>query len=571
MKIPRQPLEIVNISKSFGEKALFESFSADVSPGEKVGVVGGNGTGKTTLLKILAGLEEASSGTVKLSPEASVGYLPQTMMLEKEKSIWEVATEGVHQTLQALAQLDKMNTGYAEKYGEEGFPDEYARLQDLVEAGDGYQLTTQVEQMLSAMGLDKDFQGTSISELSGGEKMRVSLVRLLATKPNLLILDEPATHLDLKGRLWLEEFLEKYAGTVVMVSHDRRLLSDCDTIWNLEDGQVTSYTGDYESFRQQYAQEQKRKLEEYEQLRQEGKSLERALQQEQTRAARSARKGRKAPDKDKFAAGKRADTASRTAGRRTRELTAQQNAVRVRLENEKPQTGVEFRFGLETDTKKGKRLVALGNVSVGYGETVVVSGVNLHIACGDRLVLLGENGVGKSTLARALARVPEVTVKGEVEADEYPAGYLDQHTRTVDSKNSVLENLATWAKDWPQQQIRDHLAKFGFRSTAEVNRSAGSLSGGERMKLALAQIAVLNPPLLVLDEPTTYLDLPSLEEVTAVVKSFPGAVVIVSHDLQFLRDVDAQHAYLVKDGGLHKLHHSPVDGEPFEVELVEKM
>lgn len=570
---PHASIEIVDLSKSFGEKGLFRNFSARIVYGNRIGIVGNNGSGKTTLLEILASREEPSSGYVGQAESLSIGYLPQTVKFEGP-TVLEVMTNDIRVVVEALDRLETMNQNF--QPDDLSFLEEYAALQEIVDQHDGYSIPSRVEKALSTVGLSKTPQA-KVEELSGGEQMKLSLARILMTSPNLLILDEPTNHLDFKTRIWLENFLSDYKGTVIIVSHDRHLLNKLVTaIWHVDGGQIKEYSGNYEFFLRQSEIEDAQAQAEYEVLVRQTKLIEKASRKEQERAAHGARRarGRKPKDHDRVRLGVHAETASRTAGKKRSRIQAKKEDVLAQVEEKRPRPKVEFRFDLHAPQKikTRKQLLRLEGVSMGYGERQVISRVNLEIAYGDRVGIFGENGSGKTTLIRAILGYPETTVVGQLEtASGVQIGFLDQQTRNLRLEKTVLENLLPFAKGWAKEKTRQHLARFLFRTNEEVAQRASTLSGGERMRLSLAQIGALNPALLIFDEPTNNLDLSSMEEMTTVLASFPGSLLIISHDLYFLRSIGIDQAFLIKEGKLEKLHYSPMDENLFEEELVEKM
>lgn len=562
-----------NLHKEYGDRVILENISVSINPGDKIGLVGRNGSGKTTLLKILAGLESPDRGSVS-STGVKVGYLAQDYTFESDKTIREIATAGVSHLLQALDEYEAMNKNF--RSGDPDFEKKYGETLTLLDTYQAYDIEDRVKKTLEGLGLKYPLT-TKVGKLSSGETVRLALAQLLITQPDVLLLDEPTNHLDLHANLWLRDFVEQWQVGLLVVSHDRDFSNDVTTTtWELEDAKIRVFGGNYQFYKEQKGIEAEAREREVIRLEREVKKAKRQLEKEQRRAAHSARRdlSRKPEDHDRYRAHYFKERATRTAGRKSRLSKDRKEESVDKLEQarltRKPKISPDIR---ESESYKGKVLLSIANASFGYDGNPVVEDTNLTIHFSDRVALFGNNGSGKSTLVKGMLGIGEVqTKKGEIKyAESVNFQLLDQKYELVDRELTILENMRRIAPEKPLLDIRQHLARFLFRETTEVNKKASILSGGEIVRLSLAMIAAMPIDLLVLDEPTNNLDVETIEEIESVLSEFLGAILVVSHDLSFLRNIGVDQSYVISKRRLHMLMRNPDEGEQFKNELLNKL
>jgi ATPase subunit of ABC transporter with duplicated ATPase domains len=383
--------------------------------------------------------------------------------------------------------------------------------------------------------------------LSGGQRLNEALTQALASNPNLLLLDEPTNHLDVSNRRSLMRMLQNYPGTLIIVSHDVDLLRSCvDTLWHIENGKVHIFSGSYDD----YIREVRIKRTSLEQdlihLDRQKKETHQALMKEQVRAAKSRAKGEKHIEQRKWptiVSDAKARRAAETSGRKKSAISHKKQEVLEQLSELRLPEILKPKFSLEVSEIGSKALVSIQEGACGYGEPILQ---NIHLSVGsqDRMTIRGDNGSGKTTLIKAILNDPKVTRSGHwhVPNSEY-IGYLDQHYGTLDPHKTVLETICDLVPTWTHTDIRKHLNDFLFRKNEEVNALVQTLSGGEKSRLSLAQIAAKTPKLLILDEITNNLDLETRDHVIQVLREYSGAMMVISHDEDFLKAINTTHFY----------------------------
>ncbi len=509
---------IENLTKRFGFETVIESASWRIPEGKTIGLVGANGAGKSTLLRILAGEQELDEGEVIIPRGVTLGYLPQEVEALDEGTLYDIVESARADLLEREAELraleDRINQGEGAELAEV-----YANKRDLFEMDGGYRFRSQAREILVGMGFSSDDFDRAIDEFSGGWQMRAMLARLLLQRPSVLLLDEPTNHLDLESLEWLERFLAKYEGSVIVVSHDRYFLNRMvDVIVELERGKLTSYDGNYDYYRTEKAERRERQ------------------------AAAAARQDREIAEIEQFIERFRYKaTKAKQVQSRVKML---EKIDRIDAPDSQLKT-IEFRFPQPPRT--GRMVAELRDVAKAYGDNVVYESLNFRMERGDKVALVGPNGAGKSTLLKMLAGTlaPDT---GDIElGHKVEVAYFAQHAvDQLDPKSTVLHELWNVAPDEINTRIRGILGAFGF-SGNDVEKQVSVLSGGEKSRLALAKLMLSPAGLLVMDEPTNHLDIGSRQTLEFALQTFEGAFVIVSHDRYFIDEV-AERVVHVEDG-----------------------
>ena len=499
------------ITKSFGVDIILNQITFSVNEGSRLGVVGGNGAGKTTLFNIIAGEMSPDSGEIYKLRDTTMAYLPQNTVLMSEKTIWDELMEVFRPLLDMEETLRQMEAKMADYISmDEGeytrLLNEYSRLQETFDRQGGYSYESFIRGVLVGLGFSPEEFDSPIDHLSGGQKTRVALAKVLLEKPSLLLLDEPTNHLDLDAMQWLEEYLQSYPGTIMVISHDRYFLDAlCDHILEVENKTARLYSGNYSSYVDQKAQWIAQREREYK-----AQQREIARQEEIIERYRSFNR----------------EKSIRAAESRQKRLDKMERV-------EKVYHGDQISFSFDIDRQSGRDVLAVDSLSKAFGDNRLFEDISFNIRLGDRVALIGPNGCGKSTLFKIiLGKIPPSsgTVKTGTGVE---IGYYDQELQSLDPNNTVLEEL--W-RDFPQMretEIRNALAARLFRGDS-VYKSVGSLSGGEKGHLLLTKLVLANNNFLLLDEPTNHLDMPSREELERALLEFPGTILMISHDRYFL-------------------------------------
>jgi ATPase subunit of ABC transporter with duplicated ATPase domains len=497
-------IAVSDLGKSFGPQTLFEGVSIQFNPGNRYGLVGANGSGKSTFLRILAGEELASEGTLSMPKRLKLGVLRQDHFRYEHMPILEVAMMGNHDVWEAMVEKERLLADAEREFD----ADRYAEVEDLILRHDGYTLEARAGEVLEGLGIPTEVHRQPLSTLSGGFKLRVLLAQVLAAEPDVLLLDEPTNHLDILSIRWLEKFLvESYKGTAIVISHDHRFLDNiCTHIVDVDYETITLYPGDYTSFMNAKAGERERKEAEIEK-----REAEIARHKEFVDRFRAkATKARQAQSKIKL----------------------MEKIVIERL----PQSSRRYpTFKFQQVRPSGRQALALEGISKSYGAKKVLENVTLRVERGDRIAILGPNGIGKSTLLKI--------AMGEVEADagkvewgyETHPGYFSQDHYEVPktSKQSAEAWLWEFVPGEPIGFVRGNLGLVLF-SGDDVKKPVGNLSGGEAARLVFCKLSVTRPNVLVLDEPTNHLDLEAIEALVEGLKAYDGTLIFVSHDRWFV-------------------------------------
>ena len=500
-------LTLRNINLGFGGPNLFDSLNLQIEAKERLCLLGRNGEGKSTLMKLIGGMVKADEGSIEQQQNLKIAYLTQDIPDEVDGSVYDVVASGLEGVGEILKSYHHCSLELAEEYTDKKM-EELSRIQHELEAVDGWSLSQQIETTISLLELPPDDEFNS---LSGGLKRRVLLGRALVTEPDLLLLDEPTNHLDVESIQWIEEFLLNWNGSVLFVTHDRSFLRRLATrIIELDRGKLTSWPGNYETYLL-------RKQESLENEEKENALFDKRLAQEEVWI----RQGIKA-------------RRTRNEGR-VRALKALRNE-RMQRREQKGQVNMQ----MTAQDSSGKRVIEAENVSYSYGDTPIIKGFSTLITRGDRIGIIGPNGVGKSTLIKLMLGELKPD-QGKVElGTKLEIAYFDQLRTELDLKKSVRDNLAPGTDKIDvagrEKHVMSYLSDFLF-APDRANSPVSTLSGGERNRLMLAKLFAKPFNLLVMDEPTNDLDVETLELLEDLLMQFEGTLILISHDRAFLDNV----------------------------------
>jgi ATP-binding cassette, subfamily F, member 3 len=499
-------LNLTDITVRLGGRTIIDGATAKLPPKSRVGLIGRNGAGKTTLVRVIAGMLEPDTGSADMPRGARLGYIAQE------------APAGDATPFETVLAADTERAALLAESETSHDPDRLGEVHDRLMAIDAYTAPSRAAQILVGLGFDEEAQHRPLDSFSGGWKMRVALASLLFSQPDLLLLDEPSNHLDLEAVLWLEDFLKSYPATIVLVSHERDFLNNVvDHILHLDRGKLWLYPGGYDAFERQ-----------------------RAERQAQLASARQKQQAEREKLQDYIARNSARASTAKQAQSRAKALARMQPIAEL-LDD--PTLSFDFPDPAELRPP----LITLDLASVGYGDTPILSRLNLRIDPDDRVALLGRNGNGKTTLARLLA-AQLTPMDGAMNASgKMRVGYFTQYqVEELDRDETPLQHMTLLMKGASQSAVRGQLGRFGFQGDKAITK-VGKLSGGERARLALALITRDAPHMLILDEPTNHLDVDAREALIQALNAYSGAVVIVSHDRHML-EMTADRLVLVDSG-----------------------
>ena len=518
-------LSAQNIQKSFGTNVVLKDASLVLQDGQRLGLVGVNGCGKSTLMKIIAGLEHYDGGTLTMQKGLRLGYLAQQGMVTPGKTVLE-ELEAVFEPLVAMeARLRQLEQDMAHTAEDpvrlRQLGNQYDQLTRQFEESNGYGWRSTVQGVLAGLGFRKEQQDQLAELLSGGERTRLCLGRLLLQRPDVLLLDEPTNHLDLKSIAWLEDYLLGYKGAVLLVSHDRYFMDHvCDHMAELLLGSIESYDGNYTAYIQQRVQRFEIRMKAYEMQQKE-------IARQEAIIARYRSFNR--------------EKSIRAAESREKKLEKME-----RLEKPVEENAIRFHFDIRRRT--GEDVLMAEELKKGFNGRTLFEHVKLHLRAGDRIALIGDNGVGKSTLFKCLIgeeQFDEGTVRLGTGVD---IGYYDQHQAHLHEHKSVLDEVWDEFPRLEQSQVRGALGLFLFTGD-DVFAPIATLSGGEKGRVALTKLMLRKDNLLLLDEPTNHLDMDSREVLEAALEDYPGTILAISHDRYFINRF-ATRVMVLEQGGV---------------------
>ncbi|MGI0485561.1 ABC-F family ATP-binding cassette domain-containing protein [Pantanalinema rosaneae CENA516] len=517
-------LRLEHVSKIYPTGEVLKDVNWEVKPGDRIGLVGVNGAGKTTQLKIVAGEIEPTAGEVIRPASLRIAYLTQEFEVDPSRTVreefWRAFREAndVHER---LAQVHReMETADPEQLDK--LIHEMDRLQRQFEAMDGYVLDTRVEKILPELGFALEDGDRLVSAFSGGWQMRMSLGKILLQTPDLLLLDEPTNHLDLETIEWLETYLKGIETPMVIVSHDREFLDRlCTQIVETERGVSTTYLGNYSAYLQQKEENRQAQQSAYE-------SQQKELEKQQAFV-------------DRFRA---------SATRSTQAKSREKQLEKIEL-IEAPDAGLRtLKFHFPPSPRSGREVVLIKDLTHAYDDRILFLGAELLIERGDRIAILGPNGAGKSTLLHLIMGM-EAATEGTVKLGDHNVipGYFEQNqAEALDLEKTVMDTIHDEVPSWTNEEVRTLLGRFLF-SGEMVFKQVGALSGGEKARLALAKMLLRPANLLILDEPTNHLDIPAKEMLEDALQNYDGTAIVVSHDRYFISQV-ANKIVEIREGEL---------------------
>jgi len=528
-------LAVRDLSKSYGAINVLNQVSCIINAGDRIGIVGPNGVGKSTLLKILVGQEEAESGTFSYAPFIEVGYLPQTTPEFYGHSIQDLISESVgnlRQLEERMRQIESSLTT-ADKEQLTSLLEEYAQVSTKFQDRGGYELDYKIDVVLQGLGISYLPRGQEVQTLSGGEKARLGLAALLLKSPDLLLLDEPTNHLDFASMEWLEAYLSHYSGAIMMVSHDRQFLNKAvNQIFEIDeyDHHLKKYEGNYDAYTQAKTAERLRWEEDYERQQEEVKELRKRIRETARQVGHTYRAQR---DNDKNARYFFAQRVDSTVSRNVR--AAEEQLKRIEADPiPKPPELIQVSSSFQTEPLLSRVVISATDLTKCWGQRCILSGINLTISPGARIVFVGPNGAGKTTLLRLLMGL-ETPDSGDIRvAPGAHIGYLPQEPADLDLAKTVLETYRYGQLGYEANFVAK-LIGYGLFRLEDMYKKVGQLSIGQRRKLEIALLMAQNPNVLLLDEPTNFISLDVLEAFEAAILAFPGPVIAISHDRWFMQ------------------------------------
>ena len=502
-------IQLNNVTKNFIVNEVFSNVKMEINDKDRIAIVGRNGAGKSTLLKIISGEIDFDNGERTVSKDTTIGYLSQEFIVREDLSIYEEMITCFNEIIELEKELEKISYELTPENIESnpGLLDKYDRLQNQVLTHKDYHYKSKIDSVLYGLDFDKEVFDKKISTFSGGEKTRLSMAKLLLSEPDLLILDEPTNHLDMENVAWLENYLSSYNGAIVIVSHDRYFIDKVvNIVYNLEFGKLKKYVGNYSNFLRQYEEDYEKNLKEYVSQQKDIKRLEEFVQKNIARASTSkmAKSRQKVLDKMEIIDNPRKDDKA---------------------------ANIEFRI----KEQSGRDVLIVNDLQVGYEEQVGQK-YNFSVYKGDRIAIVGKNGIGKSTLIKTIAK-KQKKLGGNIQyGSKVSLGYYDQKQAEFESSKTILNELWDEYPLMKEAEVRTVLGRFLFRGD-DVLKIVRDLSGGEKARLQLAKLMLEKNNLLILDEPTNHLDITSKQVLEEALENYEGTILFVSHDRYFINKI----------------------------------
>lgn len=505
------------MEQRFGAAPIFSKVNFSIENNARIGLVGPNGAGKTTLLKIMTGRQEASQGEFTVNKGIELGYIAQEHDFDEEKSIWEEMLTVFQPLIDQGQQLEKLQYAIADHPEDEDLLRRLDQAQYNFEQAGGYTYQAEIKSMLNGFNFPEATWNKQIASLSGGEKTRLSFVKLLLKKPPLLLLDEPTNYLDLDTLDWLEAFLKNYPGAILTVSHDQYFLDHLATqIFELQHGELTVFKGNYSQYLAQRELRDQQQEAAYEKQQEEIKREEEFIQKNIVRASttKQAQSRRKALEKMELV-----------------DPPKHKSKVRIKFDSARP---------------SGKEVLILKDLAVGYPDKTMLKDISFQINKGDRVAIIGQNGIGKSTLLKTVMKQLPVKSGAIKYGASLDIGYYDQELQGIDYSKTVIDTIWDRHKDMNEKDIRSILASFLF-TAKDIDKQVSQLSGGQRARLTLTVLSMEHNNFLLMDEPTNHLDLDAKEVLEKALADYDGTLLFVSHDRYFINEL-ANKIVIAKDG-----------------------
>ena len=506
-----------DLEKQFGANTLFKNVNFSIDANARIGLIGPNGVGKTTLLKIMTGEEEATHGEFTINKNIAVGYIAQENALGESKTIWEEMLSVFAPLINMSQKIADLQKKMAASPQNAELLKQYDQLQFDFEQQGGYTYQADIKSILNGFNFPEATWHKKIGSLSGGEKTRLAFVKLLLRKPPLLLLDEPTNYLDLDTLDWLENYLKSYTGAILVVSHDQYFLDNLATqIFELQFGKLTVFKGNYSAYVAERQLRNRQQEEAYEKQQEKIKKDEEFIQKNIVRAKTT----------------KRAQSRRKQLEKMDRITPPKhKNKVRINFTSERP---------------SGKEVLILRNLTIGYPGKTMVHDISLQINKGDRVAVIGQNGIGKSTLLKTIMK----KLNPQNGAIKYGAaldvGYYDQELQLLDPTKTVIDTVWDRHKTMPEKDVRSILASFLF-TAKDIDKTVGQLSGGQKARLTLTVLSLEHNNFLLMDEPTNHLDLEAKEVLEKALQDFDGTLLFVSHDRYFINQL-ANKIVEIKNG-----------------------
>jgi ATP-binding cassette subfamily F protein 3 len=530
-------IAITNLSYFLGDRALYDSASLHIKPKQKIGLIGLNGTGKSTLLRMINGEFQPDGGNISKAGDCTIGFLNQDLLsYQSDDSILSVAMQAFERQNVLQIQMDKILHDMEHNYTD-ALVDRLARVQDEFEALDGYTIQSKAEAILEGLGFVTDDLHRPLRLFSGGWRMRVMLAKLLLQKPSLLMLDEPTNHLDLPSIQWVEKYVQSYEGAVIVVSHDRAFLDNTiDTTVEVANGKLNYYAGNYSYYMEEKEERNEIQRGAYENQQAKIRQTERFIERFKAKA-----------------------TKSRQVQSRVKALDKMDVVDQVIDENAK----VHFRF--QFTTQPGRHVFQLEEASKAYGEKVILEGTNISMERGDKIALIGANGRGKSTVLRVVAGTEPIEGKRRLGHNVSFTFYAQHQLESLNVNHNLLEELKYANSNKTETELRTVLGCFLFTGD-DVFKKIKVLSGGEKSRVALAKVLLSQANFLLLDEPTNHLDMQSVNILIQALQQYEGSYIVVSHDRYFVENI-ANKIWYIED---HEIKQYPGTYQEYEVWVEER-